>query len=236
MMNIFLEYALAFLLSIGTLFTFIWLCLLRNRLRIKWYIALPIAICHTLYGVLTVTVFAFLETGFDTDRLGNMSLFGGVFFMPLAYWLGAKLSRRKTAEVFDIFTICMLFTLMCARINCILSGCCQGLVIPGLNGFHWPTRELEILFYLVLIVLLGRKVLAGKTHGEVYPIFMIAYGIFRFIIEFFRYSTHQFGVFHIAHLWAVVTLILGLCIYSELIRKHRVSQVHTSSHRKNKRR
>ena len=88
----------------------------------KWYAALPISICHTLYGVLTVTVFAFLETGFDSNSLGNMSLFGGVFFMPLAYWLGAKLSKRKMADVFDIFTICMIFTLMCARINCIIAG------------------------------------------------------------------------------------------------------------------
>ena len=65
-----------------------------------WYVAIPIAIVHTLYGVLTVKVFAFLETGFDKASIGNMSLFGGVFFMPLAYWLGAKISRRPTGEGF----------------------------------------------------------------------------------------------------------------------------------------
>ena len=128
------DHALLLLLTAGTVFTFLWLCRLRDRLRIKWYAALPVAVLHTLYGVLTVTVFAFLETGFDTDSLGNMSLFGGVFFMPLAYWLGAKLSKRKMADVFDIFTICMIFTLMCARINCIIAGCCVGLPIPGLTG------------------------------------------------------------------------------------------------------
>lgn len=213
------DHALLLLLTAGTVFTFLWLCRLRDRLRIKWYAALPVAVLHTLYGVLTVTVFAFLETGFDTNSLGNMSLFGGVFFMPLAYWLGAKLSKRKMADVFDIFTICMIFTLMCARINCIIAGCCVGLPVPGLTGVRWPTRELEVLFYLVLLFLLGRMVLARKTNGTAYPIYMAAYGGFRFVVEFFRHSDHQFGIFHISHLWALLSLCLGLSIYAELRNK-----------------
>ena len=215
----FSDHALVLLLSLGTLLTFAWLCFLGDRLRMTWYAALPISICHTLYGVLTVSGFAFLETGFDTGSLGNMSLFGGVFFMPVAYWLGAKLSGRKLADVFDIFTVCMIVTVMCARINCIIAGCCFGLTIPGLTGVRWPTRELEILFYLVLLFLLGRMVLERKSNGAAYPIYMTAYGGFRFLIEFFRYSEHPFGIFHISHLWALVSLCLGLSIYAELQNK-----------------
>lgn len=219
MMQAWSEYTLILLLAAGTLFTFIWLCLMKDRLRIKWYAVLPIAVLHTVYGVLTVRVFAFMETGFRPEGIGNMSLFGGVFFMPLAYWLGAKLSKRKMADVFDIFTICMIFTLMCARINCIIAGCCVGLPVPGLTGVRWPTRELEILFYLVLLFSLGRKVLAGKTHGTAYPVYMAAYGGFRFVIEFFRHSDHPFGIFHISHLWALLSFCLGLSIYAELRNK-----------------
>ena len=78
---------LLLLLAAGATFTSVWLILLRKRLNMAWYVAIPIAIVHTLYGVLTVKVFALLETGFDKASIGNMSLFGGVFFMPLAYWL-----------------------------------------------------------------------------------------------------------------------------------------------------
>ena len=221
MINILSEHTLVILLSAGTLFTFVWLCLPGDRLHMKWYAILPLSICLTLCGVLSVTAFAFLETGFDTDSFGNMSLFGGIFFMPLAYELVAKLSKCKTAQVFDILTICMIFTLMCARVNCILTGCCKGLLIPGLSGILWPTREAEILFYLVMLFLLGRKVVRGKTKGEVYPIYMIAYGCFRFIVEFFRYSAHSFGPFHISHLWAVITFCLGLSIYVEINNQKR---------------
>lgn len=86
---------LLILLSVGAAFTAVWLALLRKRLNMAWYVAIMIAIAHTVYGVLTVKAFAFLETGFDKASLGNMSLFGGVFLMPLAYWLGAKFQRDR---------------------------------------------------------------------------------------------------------------------------------------------
>ena len=47
-----------------------------------------------------------------------MSIFGAVFFMPVGYYLGAKLFRRPLADVFDIFAVPMIFTLFCSRINC----------------------------------------------------------------------------------------------------------------------
>ena len=217
-LKIFSDHALLVLLAVGTVFTFCWLCLLRDRLRMKWYAALLISILHTVYGVITVKVFAFMETGFSAGNLDNMSLFGAIFFMPPAYWLGARLLKRSYAEVFDIFTVCMIATVMCARVNCIVAGCCQGNRIPGLDGVRWPTRELEIVFYVVLIVILARKVLAGKLHGEAYPIYMTAYGVFRFIIEGFRYSESGMLI-HLGHVWALLSLILGVSIYTELRKK-----------------
>lgn len=207
------------LLTIGTLFAFGWLFALRERLHMKWYVAIPIAILHTLIGVLSVKIFAFMETGFALDSLGNMSLFGGVFFMPLVYWAGAKLTKRNLGLVCDLLTPCMIFTVMCARVNCILSGCCFGLPIPGMSGLRWPTREAELVFYLVLLVLLVRKVWRGQTHGEIYPLYMASYGTFRFVVEFFRYQEYSLGIFHLSHLWAAVSFAIGLSIYVELQTK-----------------
>ena len=145
-----------------------------------WYAAIPLAIFHTVFGVLTVKVFAFLETGFDRATLGNMSLFGGVFFMPVAYWLGAKLFKRPMKETFDVFTPCMIFTVMCARINCILAGCCTGLIIPG-TQFRYPTRELELIYYVVMLILLIPRVKKDENPGTCYPLYMASYGAFRLL-------------------------------------------------------
>ena len=206
---------LILLLSAGAVFTAVWLILLRKRLDMPWYAAIPLAILSTVYGVLTAKVFAFLESGFNTDSFGNMRLFGVVFFMPLAYWLGAKLSKRSYREVFDVFTPCIIFTVMCARISCIVSGCCIGLPIPGMNGVRFPTREAEILFYIIVLICLCPRVLKGKYRGQAYPIYMISYGAFRFVVEFFR-SADTSSVFHSAHIWALIALIIGISIYAEI--------------------
>ena len=147
-----------------------------------------------------------------------MSLFGGVFLMPLAYFLGAKLTKRPIKEVFDVFTPCMIFTVMCARVNCIIAGCCQGAYIPGLNGIRFPTRELEILFYIVLLLCLCPRIVRGEARGRGYPIYMVGYGGFRFIVEFFRDAGTE-ALFHKGHLWAIITLLLGISIYAEINSK-----------------
>ena len=206
-------HSLLLLLSAGTLFSFLWLMQFRGRLNMKWYAALPIAICHTLVGVICVKAFAFMETGFDSDSLGNMSLFGGVFFMPLLYLAGAKLTKRKAADVCDAFTGCMILMVMCARVNCILSGCCTGLRIPG-TQMRFPTRENEVIYYVVMLLLLIPRVKKDERPGSIYPLYMATYGVFRFINEFFRTSSSE-TLFHLSHVWAAIAFAAGFSIYME---------------------
>lgn len=208
------DHALILLLGCGTLFNVYWLHRCRERLHLRWLSVLLLSVLHTVLGVLSVKVFALFETG----NFSNMSLFGGVFFMPLFYWGVAKLAKQKTADVFDVFTICLVFTLMCARLNCIISGCCLGAHIPieGLTHLRFPTRELELLFYVLLLSRLWRKVLSGSARGMIYPIYMISYGIFRFVTETLRFSDRTDSILHVSHLWALLSLGIGISIYGEL--------------------
>ena len=173
-----------------------------------WYAAIPLAILHTLYGVLCVKLFAFAESGFDGDKFGGMSLFGAVFLMPPAYWLGAKLTKRKNSDVFDVFVVCMVFTLLCARCNCLFAGCCKGIVIPGSEN-RYPTREIEIAFYLILLEVLIYLTRKKKAEGKLYPIYMVSYGALRFVLEFFRESD-QLSTLHRAHYWSILCFLIGL--------------------------
>lgn len=206
--------ALFILLGCGTLFNVYWLHRCRERLHLRWPSVLLLSVLHTVLGVLSVKVFALFETG----DFSNMSLFGGVFFMPLFYWGVAKLAKQKAADVFDVFTICLVFTLMCARLNCIISGCCLGAHIPiqGLEHLRFPTREMELVFYVILLSRLWRKVLSGSARGMIYPIYMISYGIFRFVTETLRFSDRTDSILHISHLWALLSLGIGISIYGEL--------------------
>lgn len=213
------DHALILLLGCGTLFNVYWLHRCRERLHLRWPSVLLLSVLHTVLGVLSVKVFALFESG----DFSNMSLFGGVFFMPLFYWGVAKLAKQKAADVFDVFTICLVFTLMCARLNCIISGCCLGAYIPieGLTHLRFPTRELELLFYVILLSRLWRKVLSGSARGMIYPIYMISYGIFRFVTETLRFSDRTDSILHISHLWALLSLGVGISIYGELRKKEK---------------
>lgn len=213
------DHALILLLGCGTLFNVYWLHRCRERLHLRWLSVLLLSVLHTVLGVLSVKVFALFETG----DFSNMSLFGGVFFMPLFYWVVSKLAKQKAADVFDVFTICLVFTLMCARLNCMISGCCLGAHIPihGLEHLRFPTRELELLFYVILLSRLWRKVLSGSARGMIYPIYMIAYGIFRFVTETLRFSDRTDSILHVSHLWALLSLGIGISIYGELQKKEK---------------
>ena len=213
------DHALILLLGCGTLFNVYWLHRCRERLHLRWLSVLLLSVLHTVLGVLSVKVFALFETG----NFSNMSLFGGVFFMPLFYWGVEKLAKQKAADVFDVFTICLVFTLMCARLNCIISGCCLGAHIPieGLTHLRFPTRELELLFYVLLLSRLWRKVLSGSARGMIYPIYMISYGIFRFVTETLRFSDRTNSILHVSHLWALLSLGIGISIYGELQKKEK---------------
>ena len=205
------DYSLSALLLLGTIFNIFWLYRMRRQLQMKWYAVIAFSVLHTVCGVLSVKAFAFLETG-------------GVFFMPVLYFISAKVSKRNIKAVFDIFTICMIFTVMCARINCIVSGCCAGLVIPGTH-YHFPTRELEILYYIVMLILLIPRVKKSKNPGSIYPLYMASYGAFRFIDEFFRTSSTGM-LFHLSHVWAAIAFAAGLSIYIEInARNHQRKKV-----------
>lgn len=207
------------ILAFATAFSYFWLFQNKQKLNISDSAAVILAVLHTLVGLLCVKIFAFLEAGGDAETAGNMSLYGAVFFLPVVYFVAAKLTKRKPADVFDVFTICVVFTLLCARVNCLMSGCCLGKLMFGSGTLRWPTRELEIAFYLILLVWLGRKVGKKDAEGKIYPLYMMSYGIFRFITEWFRETSHPVGYLHISHIWSIVAVIAGWIVYRRLCDK-----------------
>ena len=230
------------LLSLAALGTVIWVYLQRRRLSLRLPWVLLLSVLHVAVGVACVKAFAILEAG-SLSAAGNMSLFGAVFFLPLFYWLGAKLGKRQPAAVFDVFVVPMVFTLACARVNCLFSGCCLGRQIPG-TALRWPTRELELIFYAVLLTYFILRTRRGNTAGRLYPIYMTAYGLFRLVTEFFRQSESG-SLLHLSHLWAALCFLTGLSVWLELRRraaarpagganKHQTTEKTTKHRRKTK--
>ena len=171
-----------------------------------------------MIGLACVKLFAFLEAP-DQGYIGATSLFGAVFFMPVFYYLSAKIFKRNVRDVFDLITIPLLFTLFCARVNCLISGCCQGRMIPFHNSplTRYPTREFELAYYIVILVIFVVMILRCYSNGKLYPLYLVSYGSFRFIIEFFREGRNTIGILHISHVWALSSLLIGASFLFELL-------------------
>lgn len=153
----------------------------------------------------------------QSPSIGAISLFG-VFLIGAPLLLAAAaLLRLPRPKLFDTFALYALPSLILMRINCLISGCCGGRAI-GATGLTWPTREIEIIFYFVLLaVFFHREKTSGKrVNGDLFPLFMMIYGLFRFMEEFFREGS---GLLHIAHLWSIISFAAGFSVYAEMHRR-----------------
>lgn len=201
---------------------FVWLSLCRKILAMNMRTALLIAVLHDIVGFLAMRVMAVIEVGCDFSKAAYIRLFGATFFLPLFYYGWAKKTHRNMALVMDIAAICTIIGLIFGRLDCLVGGCCRGMLLPGSTSLHWPLREMELIYYAVFMAVYCRKILQGKTYGEVYPVYMISYGAIRFILEWFRVEfTTRVGIFHLAHLWALLSLGIGISIYGELQKKEK---------------
>ena len=76
------------------------------------------------------------------------------------------------------------------RIGCLMAGCCHGL--PSEHGIYFPelgykaipTQLYEAIFLFILAAVLWR--LVTRTRGISPAVYFIAYGVFRFTLEFWR--------------------------------------------------
>lgn len=227
-----IHHSLILILLLAAVLTGIWLFSQRKRLGIGPVWVTALSVLHVIVGVLCVKLFAALEQ-LSLSGFRNMSLFGAIFFLPGFYWIGAKCSGRKRTDIFDIFTVPTVLTLACARVNCLITGCCGGRPIPG-TSYRWPTREAELVFYGLLLIWLIYRTREKETDGILWPAYMTAYGTFRFLEEFFRESTTS-NILHLSHLWAILCFLIGISILLEMNRRKQVTNQGSHSVQRRKR-
>lgn len=210
-----MEPALLLCLAGGTIFSCLWLWHFRESVHISRWAVVPIVVLQTVVGLVSVKLFSALES-FDFSGYSGMRLYGAIFFMPVFYYLCAKWFSWDIGRFFDVQTFSLIVFLIITRISCIVSGCCQGLPLPGGSTLCWPTREVEMVFHGVLLVLFYRRLRRQEQPGTIYPLYMMAYGAFRFVEEWFREGKALFWGLHPAHFWSLLSIVIGCSFYFEL--------------------
>ena len=206
---------------------FFWLMRFQKTLNLFWKEAALISLVHVIVGWSCMRLMAYVEVGFEFEKAANIRLYGAIFTLPFAYYFWAKKTNRNPTLVMDVAAICVIFGAISGRFNCLTNGCCQGypLYFPGWE-IGWPLRELELLYYFLFIGYFAGKIQKGKTYGQVYPIYLLSYGVLRFFSEFLREEyTGTIGKLHLAHIWSLIAIVVGAVMYYKVKHKYKPGKV-----------
>lgn len=160
--------------------------------------------------------------GWFVFEKSGIVFYGGL----LGYLLGIRILlprflRKTGANLTTGYAIAAtLFPLFhgIARMGCYFAHCCYGVEHPHFAHF-WegrvPVQLFESLFCLLLFALLLYFLLRyPKLHKWILPVYLFAYSVFRFIIEFWRGDAVRggFGIFSFSQ-WVSVCIWIALAIF-----------------------
>lgn len=193
-----------------------------------------------LFAALFQSFYNYLETGIFQWGVGT-TFYGGLIgaaavFLILYFTFGHFFCKGAHIAEFNnmlsLIAPCIVLAHAFGRIGCLLDGCCYGKVselgLPMLVNGIWerrvPIQLFESLFLFalcaVLIVLLLKK--KGTFNASVY---LISYGVWRFIIEFFRddeRGASGLSFLTPSQLTAIVLILVGIAyifVYRYFLRK-----------------
>jgi len=127
---------------------------------------------------------------------GGLSFFGALALcLVVVIWFTRRRDLRLT-RVGDLLALGVAVGYPFGRIGCFLNGCCYGLPTDHVFGVTFPFDEVVrhptqlysagagVLIFLLLWILSRKK----SFDGFLMWVFLILYGVYRFVIDFWRVS------------------------------------------------
>ncbi len=146
------------------------------------------------------------------------ALIGGM--IPFVIYLHRK--RMSFWKVADMFAPFLALGYALVRVGCFLRGCCYGevtssawgVVFPVVDEFtRHPTQLYSSLLNLILFIILIWLYPQRRFNGQIFLLYLIGYGIYRFIVEFFRETVVFYGVFSMGQVYTLGLLVVAILLY-----------------------
>ena len=212
----------------------------RARLSAKMQnmclVAFPVALAT---GYLAAVVFQWFYNGIRDGKFAESifasstgstfygGLIGGtsavlIFYFAYGHFaMKNKEHVRAFPKIFDIAPSCITLAHALGRIGCFFAGCCYGkptsaffgVMLKNVDHKVIPTQLFEALFLLILFAFLTVRFYDGKRHQL--PIYLMSYGVWRFMIEFLRGDDRGETVVSFlspSQLTAVILFIVGIVL------------------------
>ena len=182
-------------------------------------------------AVLFQSWYSFLETGefkwgvgatFYGGLIGAVVVFLAVYFGVGHFIFKDKLHVREFNNMLSLIMPCIVVAHAFGRIGCLFDGCCYGALTDswiGINmysagawGKRVPIQLFESLFLFALFAALIYLLVAKKCEYTT-SVYLIAYGIWRFAIEYARDDSRGSSGIRIltpSQLTAIIMVLIGV--------------------------
>src|SRR5262249_32791112 len=123
--------------------------------------------------------------------------------------------------------------LLVGRLGCWVHGCCRGKVCPpawytlrGADGLtRWPAVPVEFAFNLLFLAFAAVSLVRRKRGGQLFHVYLISYGLFRFAHEFLRETPRILGPLSGYHLASLLVFGLGAVRYQQRRKLHPTPEI-----------
>ena len=165
-------------------------------------------------------------------------VYGGIIGGILAAWLYCKVAKLKFIKYFDLVMPSVALAQGFGRIGCFLAGCCYGRETTSRFGVVFPEGGLapagvkliptQLISsagdFLIMIVLLlyYRKNKKDGTPGNVGFLYMLLYGVGRFLVEFLRNDNRGGAWMFSTSQWISMVIVAGgIVLYLVNKKRHK---------------
>ncbi len=190
-----------------------------------------------LSGMLFQSIYDYIDNpaaGFHFNFEGITfigGLIGGVVtFLGIYFLYGRKKFGAYLVRLLPIAACCILVAHAFGRLGCFCAGCCHGKVFAQQQpwtiyfpdtmvasaGWKYPTQLFESLYLFSLFAICAFLTIK-KKYKYTMNLYLIAYGVFRFFIEYIRGDERGQIIRGIplspSQFWSIIMILIGIAFY-----------------------
>lgn len=227
--GLFTLYGLMIGIGIAVCYIVIWSFCKREKIESKFvdfftYATLISVALGFFSAMVFQSLYEYIENpsqGFDLN--GSMTFIGGliggtaVFF--IIYFPMRKRYQSRFIDISSIVPCAIIIATAFGRLGCFFAGCCHGIetdsiwgmTFVGMSNPVYPTQLFEAAF---LFLLFGLCVFLFLKYSFRYnfPLFLFAYGLFRYLIEFIRGDERGAFIARMSpsQFWSIIMMVVAL--------------------------
>lgn len=195
----------ATMISLGAVAMFVSMVLRKKQFpQVALWKMIVLTVWLTITGVLGTMILAYIESG----KFGGTSFYGAVLMVPVLI-MPAMLMKITHKDILNLCAPAECAMLLVMRFDCLDKGCCFGKYLPKL-GFQFPSQIAEMIVALAVMIVLIRMH-RKNPQIQLYPWYMIMYGVLRFCIQGLRYGGTNPWILGLSagHFWSLVSITIG---------------------------